>query len=1061
METRTTSTVTALEHVLAVVLNDPPADPRLIGPFRRAMEVAGVGDMGDFLMLREEDFKDMIIPDYVFSEELKPTLTEKRTRRLTVVERRTFEQLSLWFRNKSDENPTIDSPSRIWFLLTPEEFNLWTQSYHAPISTTSDPSSIGGDLVTKEETQRKRDLENFKKGVKRDESAFKVFKEDQYYLNFHRNLLVTARSQNVERAFDLDFDPNSLVDKLERELYDQQMKFAYSVLSKIVQTSQGRIFVRQHEVDGNAAAVLRKIVTFYTQSRVAEKASSDLLDKILALRFDSTWNSGAKSFLNHWENLVLDLEEIRGTGSPVAVTEKRPWLVTSLSTNSKMQDAITQWDSSERMLRLGVLGSNVLNVTQSIVSDEVQYAGFIQHLETTAANYDLSHKTARNARRNVHATDRKGQPDDRKKGPNWIPEEKFATMTWEEKKAHWNKCKQNTPNARRSANEAKIATKIARAVQAALVSEREANATKVKTEVPEVAPKEITIKVAEGTSTTPTTLKSLLTHKADQKTVITDSNGHRYMQIDMANRWYTVVHASTSSLGALVDRGANGGIGGADMRIIETLLHAKADVSGIGDNVLKDLPIVTGACKVKTHRGYVIGLFPQFAYDGTGKTILSALQMEEWGLQVDERPRKGKNPGKQRIITPDGYKIPLKYRNGLPYMDITYPTEEEMETYPHVFFTKDDTWDPTVIDDEYDSELSEIEEDELTYNSEINDYGELTGDMERDIDVLLLEVHSARVANESEVIKQKPKFEALRPNFGWISVERVKKTLAATTQYARGIGRIPFRKHYKTRFPAANVRRFRDDVATDTFFSDTPAIDDGIRGHGGATMAQIYCGKKTQLTAAFPMKSESEMPATLQDFIRKNGAPNLLFSDNAKVQIGKTVDSILRHYGIDDHQSEPHHQHQNYAERKIQEIKRFVDVLMDRTGTPTGYWLLCLLYAVYLLNRLSCDSLGGISAIQAAHNEVPDVSALLNFHWWQQVFYSTNDGARGFPSESKELIGWWVGVAESKGDILTYWILTADTHRVIARSAVRPVTVEDPNMRSMPKAGEEKDNSQP
>jgi transposase InsO family protein len=273
-------------------------------------------------------------------------------------------------------------------------------------------------------------------------------------------------------------------------------------------------------------------------------------------------------------------------------------------------------------------------------------------------------------------------------------------------------------------------------------------------------------------------------------------------------------------------------------------------------------------------------------------------------------------------------------------MDVESPTTADLELYPHVYFTKDDVWDPSVRDDEYETEVSEDEEDKLTYNSEVNDYGELTGDIERDIDVLLLQVHSARVANNQEVKAQKPKFEALRPNFGWISVERLKKTLAATTQYARAVGRIPFRMHYKTRFPAANVRRFNDDVATDTFFADTPAIDDGIRGHGGSTMAQIYCGKKTQLTAAFPMKSESEMPATLQDFIRKEGAPNLLFSDNAKVQIGKTVQSILRHYGIDDYQSEPYHQHQNYAERRIQEIKRFVDVLMDRTGTPAGYWLL-------------------------------------------------------------------------------------------------------------------------
>jgi hypothetical protein len=44
------------------------------------------------------------------------------------------------------------------------------------------------------------------------------------------------------------------------------------------------------------------------------------------------------------------------------------------------------------------------------------------------------------------------------------------------------------------------------------------------------------------------------------------------------------------------------------------------------------------------------------------------------------------------------------------------------------------------------------------------------------------------------------------------------------------------RKHFKTRFPAANVNRLDETVATDTFFADAPAHDDGIMGHGGATM---------------------------------------------------------------------------------------------------------------------------------------------------------------------------------------------------------------------------------
>ena len=78
---------------------------------------------------------------------------------------------------------------------------------------------------------------------------------------------------------------------------------------------------------------------------------------------------------------------------------------------------------------------------------------------------------------------------------------------------------------------------------------------------------------------------------------------------------------------------------------------------------------------------------------------------------------------------------------------------------------------------------------------------------------------------------------------------------------------LSLRKHFKTRFPAANVTRLNETVATDTFFSDIPALDDGIIGHGGSTMLQLYCGCRSNLLAVYPMKTDHEMGHTLEDFI--------------------------------------------------------------------------------------------------------------------------------------------------------------------------------------------------
>jgi len=229
-------------------------------------------------------------------------------------------------------------------------------------------------------------------------------------------------------------------------------------------------------------------------------------------------------------------------------------------------------------------------------------------------------------------------------------------------------------------------------------------------------------------------------------------------------------------------------------------------------------------------------------------------------------------------------------------------------------------------------------------------------------------------------------------------------------------------------------------VATDTIFSDTPALDDGITGHGGCTMLQFYVGCTSAFAAGYPMSSETQVYQTLSDFIRYYGAPRSLFSDNAKSELSTKVQDILHHFAVAHYQSEPHHQHQNPAECRIQDIKRHTNILMDRTGTPPELWLLCMLYAIDLHNHLASPNVDNHQTpIQRAFGFQPDISKFLQFHWWQKVLY-LHDNYQ-FPSGTCEGIGRFVGFANHVGDVLTYHILTDDTKQVIARSTVCPVDV--------------------
>ena len=73
----------------------------------------------------------------------------------------------------------------------------------------------------------------------------------------------------------------------------------------------------------------------------------------------------------------------------------------------------------------------------------------------------------------------------------------------------------------------------------------------------------------------------------------------------------------------------------------------------------------------------------------------------------------------------------------------------------------------------------------------------------------------------------------------------------------------------------------------------------------------------------------------------ENGGHHFLLSDNAQAEIDKAVTEILRKYNIKDMQTEPHHPNQNPAERRIQEVKKTSNMIMDRTGCPGHLWYLC------------------------------------------------------------------------------------------------------------------------
>ena len=78
--------------------------------------------------------------------------------------------------------------------------------------------------------------------------------------------------------------------------------------------------------------------------------------------------------------------------------------------------------------------------------------------------------------------------------------------------------------------------------------------------------------------------------------------------------------------------------------------------------------------------------------------------------------------------------------------------------------------------------------------------------------------------------KDTPDYENVRLYYGWVNVDTIQKTIEQSTQWGVSLpNTFPMKRHLKSRNPVLNIPMHHEPVATDTMFSDTPAVDSGVK----------------------------------------------------------------------------------------------------------------------------------------------------------------------------------------------------------------------------------------
>ena len=616
-----------------------------------------------------------------------------------------------------------------------------TQSFSASSPSHHEPSklktSFSGESKHQTPSESQTALNNFKKGTKRDASVYPIFKNDKYYDTFQRSFLANLKAQGLYDVADPDHDPEN-GETYEKELFKGKQSFVYSVLVISLQTEKGRELVKDFE--GDARSIILKLHHYHTKSNVAQHDIITLTTDITNLTLNDSWKGTVRQFLSHFKEKLRLLDSLVPVSDQLPETTRITFLQRAVQQNHDLRqihvmdsvwrfktdstDALTfdtyynlLWDAAHQydlhQVKKGPQRKACFS-QQEEISDDDEYANAAEQFSTDPEPEE-------------HSPYSVYQSSFHPKMPqkSFLPPNIWETLSESTKQMiikHNKKVKLNNPTPYPSGSKTKPNPTLGKPSPVPQQVHQHSQDEPTEEPPPDTSTQTMVNKCLAESGIDPTDIQNVMSVSYAKRNI----SSHESSRQIQTHQRYVFARVNQSNH-HLIDRGANGGLAGADMRVIHTTPR-KINIVGIDDHELTGLNVVTAAALLDTQKGPIIGVFHEYAHLGKGRSIHAAGQMEWFNCQVDDRSKLV--GGAQSIKTSEGYGIPLSIESGLVYMhSMRIPTDHDLQNYPHVFFTSPDIWDTSELDHGIPPSLLEDvnqhSDDSLLQDSIFDAYGEL------------------------------------------------------------------------------------------------------------------------------------------------------------------------------------------------------------------------------------------------------------------------------------------------------------------------------------------------
>ena len=553
--------------------------------------------------------------------------------------------------------------------IDPRDYDEWHTTPPEEEVHFQTPSKLGSpatsrSMATSVASESYITLSNFKKGIKRDASAYPIFKNERYYNTFIRHFKATAKAQGLNSLMDPNFTPGS--DEYEQQLFQDQQDFLYSVLISSLKTDFSEALVKDHE--GDAQLIIKLLHEHHTGNSQYSRSEINRITKYLTnIKLDDTWRGTNESFLMHYN------DQLRLLDSLVDSDEKLP-------DNTRVTFLESAVESVPDLRRVKIT-DNVLQA-QLDSTRPITYRSYFDLLKDAAFHLDQATKRGSKIRRtNVHFSGPNNEDDHQNLTSDdhqVIQQEDVCNeppepLSYSVFQSHFEGS--STSSTQKIFLPKPIWKKLSKDQQQMIIDHNrslpESRSSSISTPnkspsplphkpTPQQTAKSQQVHTHQSDESTADTTKiettpsdpllamghqSIHTSNDDASDITKVLSAKRSRQIQVCKH-YIFQHANHTN-NQLVDRGANGGLAGSDMRVIYKT-HRKINISGIDNHEVNGLDVVTAATLLNTSLGKVIGIFNEYAHLGKGSSIHSSGQLEWFKTHVDEKSIK---VGGTKLIT--------------------------------------------------------------------------------------------------------------------------------------------------------------------------------------------------------------------------------------------------------------------------------------------------------------------------------------------------------------------------------------------------------------------------